>query len=73
MTGDVGAEVTTIHRSTCHVADWLTEHGICIQVLLLLFASRVTSVGLVGDIRSGSPGSQALWWRFACRILTGEA
>lgn len=36
----------------------LTEHGICIQVLLLLFASRVTLVRLVGVIRFGSPGTR---------------
>lgn len=50
MAGDVGARVISIHRSTQVLSTTdclLTDHSICIQVLVLLFARRLTLVRLV--------------------------
>lgn len=51
--------VTSIHRLPAKGQPGvLTEHGIYIQVLVLLFASRVTFTKLNKVFRLGSPGTR---------------
>lgn len=57
--GDVVTGVTFIHRLPAKgQPGLLTEHGIYMQVQVLLLASRVTFTKLNKVIRLGSPGTR---------------